>query len=121
MEHQHPAFGIHSDSAIICSGNLARSDEDYRAFTIVITAASIKDCTAIQLLKEYAVEAKTLDAMLDLLHFSQIYDADKRMKRLHTKYLVVVLNGLHIDYLIYHIIIFYGKDNEKQLYINIHH
>ena len=66
MEHQDPAFGIHRDSAIICSGNLARSYEEHRTLTVVITAASIKDCTAIQLLQEYAVEAKTFDGMLDL-------------------------------------------------------
>lgn len=58
--------------------------------------------------------------MFDLLHFSQNYDADKRMKRLHTKYLVVVQNGLHTDHLIFHIIIFYGKDNEIQTHTNRH-
>ena len=92
MEHQHPAFRVHCGSAVIGSCYLTWSDEDYRAFTVVITASPVKDCTAIQLLKEYAVEAKTLDAMLDLLHFSQIYDADKRMKCLHSKYLIVILH-----------------------------
>lgn len=81
---------------------LPRGQAYQRALLIVVTVAPVDHVAALHILEEDHVHAERVTHVSYGGCLRHVYDADERMKRLYSEYIVVLRYALYIHYSVFH-------------------